>query len=726
MTHDIVQSLILFLSVINFVLLIISHIFFHWKKFSVFHILSFIFLWLFLQFELPLLSFFFFFLNFLFLYYFLIRTTGEMKKKKIYLILIFESVSVILFPLLLTRFITGELTLFPPISGLFLWFFNFLNTVFFGFLEKKYRQRKKILIVIFLQLINISLISNLFFHNLYLEILFLTVFTFYFFDNIYYIYNQIDILRKLNIKFKEKLMVSEKEYIKIFENSPAMYVFLDSSFKIIECNKKFSEAVGLTVENILFRNFLDFIPDIFKAKIKLLKNYLKYHSSASGEFALINQRKKDSIDVFISVIKEKERSFIIMQDITAIKWMQNSLTSYVEQLKTEMEHSKIADKMKSVFLANMSHEIRTPLTSIIGFSTLLKETPLSSLQLDYISKVIGSGEHLLQIINDIIDLSKIEAGKMDIEIESVNLNKLFQEVYNIIYPQVFKKKLDFSIDIQEEIQKHYVLLDGFRMKQVLINLLSNSVKFTETGFISVKIYIFDDELIFEIEDTGIGIAKEKQQRVFEPFVQAEDTLDRKYGGTGLGLAITQRLVNLMEGKIELFSTEGKGTRIRVIFSDSVLSQEIEDPTYIQFGALEEEISEKTIEEIKKEVKPYSNNKPILLVGEDDDSVYMLLDFILKKNNITVVRAANGNEVLSLFEANRESLKMILLDINLPEIDGITLARKIKERSVGYKVVGFSAYYYEEVKDKVQGVMDGYIKKPFKVDEIYDLIRKYLQ
>lgn len=542
---------------------------------------------------------------------------------------------------------------------------------------------------------------------------------------------QIKKLHELNLKYREKLFNSEREYLKIFENSPAIYVFLDMNFTIIECNKKLSEAIGLSVDKILDSNLIDFVPDVFKAKMNLLKNYLKYHETASGEFALINYNKKDSIDVFMSAIKENNTIFIIMQDITAIKWMQNSLTSYVEQLKKEMEHSKNADKMKSVFLANMSHEIRTPLTSIIGFSSLLKETPLEETQQDYVNKILTSGEHLLKIINDIIDLSKIEAGKMDIEIEKVDMRKVFEDVYHIVYPQVYKKKLELKITLDEELKRRYVFLDGFRLKQVFINLLSNSIKFTKEGFVALRGIIKDQQVIFEVEDTGIGIPKDKQQRVFEPFVQAEDNLDRTYGGTGLGLAISQRLVHIMDGKIELFSEEGQGTIMRVIFSSSILSEELtNEAMQYDFDKQKNPITveaEKEIETIKEEKNKVvlQKEKPVLLVGEDDDAVYTLLDFVLQKNHILAVRGKTGNQVMDFFKIYSDSLKLALLDINLPEIEGTILAKKIKEQNPQMKVIGFSAYHYDEVKDRIAGQMDDYIKKPFKINDIFKILKKYL-
>ena len=553
--------------------------------------------------------------------------------------------------------------------------------------------------------------------------------------DIFSLKQKLKIIKDLNIKYKEKLLRSGKEYIRIFENSPGMNIILDKELKIVDCNRKFAEAVGLELEDILRRDIVDFLPETFKGKMRLLKKYLRFHNEASGEFALINRHNKNSIDVFLSAIKETDNTFIIMQDITTIKWMQTSLASYAEQLKKEMNHAKVADKMKSVFLANMSHEIRTPLTSIIGFSTLLKETPLSSTQLDYLHKISNSGEHLLKIINDIIDLSKIEAGKLDIEIEDVNLVKVFNEIHDMMYPKVFKKNIQLTLELEDTFKNNFLRLDGFRLKQVFINLVNNSIKFTDYGHVALKAALRGDEVHFIVEDTGIGIPADKQDRVFEAFVQAEETLSRKYEGTGLGLAISKNLVELMGGKIRLISKENQGTTITLVFGLHILGTEFPDSlkslSVINERALgfstplytsepdEDKIFEPTV------TTTLPDSYPVLLIGEDNDSVYILLDFILKKNNIRAVRGKDGEEILELYHQYSTSLKATLLDMNLPKIDGITLAKKIRAASDTIKIIGFSAYQYEEIKPKIGNILDGYIKKPFKINEVYDILKKFL-
>lgn len=545
-------------------------------------------------------------------------------------------------------------------------------------------------------------------------------------------------LGTLNKAYKEKLFNSEKAYVRIFENSPAMYVLLNINFTILDCNKKFLESVGLPLEQVISYPLEEFMHDLFKNKLKLFKNYLKFHKDSSGEFALYNAQKKDTMDVFLSAIKDEESIFVIMQDITTIKWMQNSLLSYAEQLKKEMEHSKNADRMKSAFLANMSHEIRTPLTSIIGFSSLLNETGLNETQKDYVAKVASSGEHLLKIINDIIDLSKIEAGKMDVEIEKTNLNRIFSELYDIVYPYFNNKPIQFKIIAQEVFQNHYFLLDGFRLKQVFINLVSNAVKFTEEGSVKLSCFIENHEVVFTVTDTGIGIAEDKQGIIFDSFVQAEDSLHRVYGGTGLGLAISKRLVELMGGNISLSSEEKVGTTMRLAFPYNVLSEKITNPNNEKLKqALEEKQNkkpslniqqEKTGEENEEIESPKNQNpslSPTLLVAEDNESVFQLLEFVLRKNQVHMVRAKDGEEALELYEKHKASLKTLLLDINLPKIDGISVAQKIKTENSDLFFIGFSGFTYDEVKDRAAGVLNGYIKKPFKINEIYNLLKDYL-
>lgn len=573
--------------------------------------------------------------------------------------------------------------------------------------------------------LEVQLKSDVFDFLGYVSLLFLDLALFYF------LYKKISKLKNSNESYQKKLFFFEKEYMRIFEKSTGLYVLVDLDFNILNYNKKFLKAVGMSPEELLKKNLIHFIPKIFRNKIKLLQNYLRYHNEASGEFALSNVKEGGSIDIFINAIKDNNTIFMLIQDITAVKWMQNSISIYAEQLQKEMEYSKVADHTKNVFLANISHEIRTPLTPVVGFASLLKETPLSSIQLDYVNKIEKGAEQLVKILNDLIDVSKIEAGKIEVEIERVNINKIAKEIYEKIYSLIFRKSIDFKIEISRELRETYLLLDNYRLKQVFFNLISNAAKFTDEGFISLRGYREKDQVYFEVEDTGIGISPEKINRIFEPFFQQDDNLNRKYGGTGLGLAISKSLVNLMGGEIRLLSQEGKGTMVRIIFPAFILSEKISSENNVFGDELEknevktsEEIFNPRIENISQP-SVLDRNKKTILLGEDDDSVCMLVDFVLSKNNIQIIRAKDGEEVLNFYEKHQAIINVVLLDINLPKIDGITLAQTLKEKNHTLKIIGFSAYYYEEIKERIAGLMDYYVKKPFKINELYDVLAEYL-
>jgi CheY-like chemotaxis protein/anti-sigma regulatory factor (Ser/Thr protein kinase) len=318
---------------------------------------------------------------------------------------------------------------------------------------------------------------------------------------------------------------------------------------------------------------------------------------------------------------------------------------------------------------------------------------------------------------------------MDVEKEQVNLNRVFKEVYDIVYPQIKKKRLKLLMHLGGTLRKRFVHLDGFRLKQVIINLASNALKFTESGHISLKGERRGGQIIFEVEDTGIGIAQEKQKSIFNPFEQGENSLDRRYGGTGLGLAISKRLVEIMGGEITLESKLKKGTRIRVCFPESIMGEKIpRELEKIEFAAIHETYAGKPSENTPPAAvggEREEKEKPLLLVGEDDDAVYILLNFTFEKYGISAVRGKDGKEAWDLFEKHRSSIGAVLLDINLPEIDGIDLARRIKREEPELPVIGFSAYDYQEVKERAGDVLDGYIKKPFKIQDVYSMLKKYL-
>lgn len=545
---------------------------------------------------------------------------------------------------------------------------------------------------------------------------------------IFLLFIRIEIFKKNYRKLMQKILENERKFLQIYHNSPAMYLILNEDFKIIDCNKNFLDLLSYKIEDVIGKNIDYFVLPSYMPKMNAFKEYLMYKGVASGEFAITNPEKKEPMEIFLGATFDKKNKSVlfIMQDITKYKWMHNSLLAYAEQLKREMKKAENSNIMKTTFIANISHEMRTPLTSIIGFAELLKETKIDNTQKDFLCTILKSSQHLLEIINDIIEISKIEAEKIDLEIEDVDLSKIIDDIIKMLSVKIKEKKLDIIVEIDPLIKDSYLRLDGFRIKQVLINLVSNAVKFTHEGYIKIIVTYNDKNVVISVEDTGIGIEKDKLDIIFEPFVQAELKLNREYEGTGLGLAISKNIVRLMNGDIKVESEKGKGSRFSVLLPREVLTdQRITYKKEYEFE--KKKVAEPKIEDKSEDVvfSKSQSYKPEVLVIEDNNAIVMLLDFIFKKNLIKYISASTGMEGLEFFKNNRDVLKLVLTDISLNDITGIDVAKEIRKIDKNIKIIGFSAYSFSEIEDKINGVFDDYIKKPFTIEEISIKMKKYL-
>lgn len=322
------------------------------------------------------------------------------------------------------------------------------------------------------------------------------------------------------------------------------------------------------------------------------------------------------------------------------------------------QRAESASKFKSEFLANMSHEIRTPLNGIIGFTDLLTNTPLSQSQREYLKNVNNSANLLLDVINDILDFSKIEAGKLELHLEKIDIYELCEQTIDVIRHQAEQKGLEVLLHISADIQR-FVYADPLRLRQVLTNLLSNAIKFTPKGEIELQLksspssrtagkFCFE----FKVRDTGIGIAPEKLKKIFGAFDQEDSSTTRKYGGTGLGLTISNRLLGLMDSRLQLKSQLGLGSEFYF---------------YLQFDIPEGVSSEDNISP--------RNIKKVLVVDDNESNRY-ILEEMLKEMQIKVVLASNSIETLEILERDKE-FDLVIMDYNMPYMSGIELIEHIR-------------------------------------------------
>lgn len=441
-------------------------------------------------------------------------------------------------------------------------------------------------------------------------------------------------------------------------------VYEEDREKILEAIEKAKQEERLSVE--------------FRAYTK--KREIKYFRTKSIQVKKCNGKDDFLIEgIAFDITEEKKRGF---------------------QLEIERDKAKKANEAKSNFIANMSHELRTPLNGILGFSSLLLEDKNLSLNdsLEMLEIIKQSGENLLELVNKILDISAIEKGILKDRVSNVNLTEFVEKLKRKFASKIEEKNIDFIIDIAPNIPKE-LAVDTIKLSQIMINILSNAIKFTENGTVELKIQsLYEHEeqlrLKIEIKDTGIGIKKNVKDKVFDQFMQGEHYLTKEYSGTGLGLNISKKLVEIMNGDIYFESEEGLGTKFSIEIDVKIVKRE------------------NSIKKMKKEI----------LVVEDNLVNIKYIEKILEKNGYEFETVKNGNEFLNVKEIG--SYKLILMDIQMPDINGIDLTKILREKGIKTPIIAMTAFAMKEEKEVfLTSGMNDYISKPFKIEELLKIIEK---
>jgi len=502
-----------------------------------------------------------------------------------------------------------------------------------------------------------------------------------------------------------------EQYYKFFKVSSDLMCMADPNGCFKKVNPACIQTLGYSEEELLSHPFIEFVhPDDRQSTLDEMKRQLQLGYSCNFENRYLC---KDGSVRWLSwraaYQADEGTTYATARDITERK-------EIVAELAAAKEAADAANRAKSQFLSNMSHEIRTPMNGILGMATLLEYTALSDDQRGYLEAIRASGETLLGLINELLDLSKVESGKMELEQTRFSLRGSIAAVLKSQLPSVSAKGLAVGTEISGEVPDHLVG-DQLRLKQILLNLVSNAIKFTDSGSISISATLARREgeralIRFAVTDTGIGIKSEALERLFDPFSQADASISRKYGGTGLGLSICSRLATLMGGRIWTESTAGAGSTFFV-----------EIPFHVDPAPVERR------EERKIPAATAWSGPPVrVLLVEDQEINRRYAMEILRRRGYLMEAARDGEEAIRRWEQGGGDL--ILMDVQMPVLDGIETTRIIRKREAAtgcrVPIVALTAHALREDRETLLSLgFDGYVAKPINIELLAAEIKQCL-
>ncbi|PCH77947.1 MAG: hypothetical protein COB98_01970 [Flavobacteriaceae bacterium] len=515
------------------------------------------------------------------------------------------------------------------------------------------------------------------------------------------------------VEANKKIEISEKKYRNLFKKSNDP-VLIFSNDLIIDYNKAALKALQVSKKNtILNKHVADISPKQQpngKSSRKLSnKNHQKARDNGTRKFEWILKRSDHSsfpVEVSLTSIDTKEGNNIlhaVFRDITDRK-------NAEKELKNALEKAKQSDKLKSAFLANMSHEIRTPMNGIIGFSELFSEPNLSNEDRKYYANiVINSSKQLLNIVNNILDISQIEAGMVNIKKEAVDLNVILSNTKAFFQGKADEKKI--TLNTYPGLNENFIIESDFtKIQQIINNLVSNALKFTDNGSIKIGYELVSNCIRFYIKDTGIGIEKTNKDKIFNRFTQADFDISTHFGGNGLGLSISQKLVNLLGGKIWVESIYTKGAHF--FFT-------------IPYKAIESEVlPQKAIIKILKSPQEITKKRTILIA---DDEIFNILFIkeVFSDDNFTIIEATNGKEAVEMCNKHHQTIDFVLMDVKMPIMNGLEATELIKKKHPQIPIIALSAYAMEsDVNKALSYGCDDAISKPVNKKTLLSILDKY--
>ena len=514
-----------------------------------------------------------------------------------------------------------------------------------------------------------------------------------------------------------QLEESEERSRLILNNIPYQYFWKNTKSEYLGCNQVFADTVGLkSPAEVIGKTDFDFARGITHAEFyrecdrkviesnKNIINLEEDYDTADG--------KRGTVITSKILLRDKKKEVIGILGISTDITKQKNIEKDLVMAKEKADAANVA---KSEFLANMSHEIRTPLNAVLGFCELLERRMKDEKSSSYLHNIQRSGDTLLQLINDILDLSKVEAGKLQLQYSSVQLKPICQDMQTLFLQKIQEKGLSFKLDIPEDLPKN-LLLDPTRIRQILVNLIGNAIKFTTIGYIRLAIsftYCSKDKnaisLNITVEDTGIGIPQDQQKKIFGAFEQMQGQQNSQYGGTGLGLAISLKLAKMMNGDITINSAHADGS------SFTLNLPEVEISAASDLHETQQALIESVVFAPAK----------VLIVDDIDFNRELLSDY-LEAFDLEITTASNGKEALE--KAVSFQPDIILLDMKMPEMDGYEVARRLQADTDLKRIptLAITASALKKDQDLIHKLCYGYLPKPISSKALIEELMKYLK
>ena len=498
-------------------------------------------------------------------------------------------------------------------------------------------------------------------------------------------------------RIQDELEKSKAHYTELFQNAPVGYLLFDSGHNTISANQAFADIVGFPISEIKSKAITQFIhPDDQDSFYILTKNLIKNIAYKRVELRFKGKNKEVTTIADFNVYQEDDKTLIRMavMDITERKKLETELINAKEKAEN-------SDKLKTAFLANMSHEFRTPVNGILGFADLLINPELSSEKhQEYVNIIKDNGKRIVEIIDDLIIISEIDSGQMDVSYENININKLIESLFDKFIDNTKEKGLKLNTSVSLPGHESIIQTDRDMVYYIFNKLLNNAIKFTNEGSIEFGYDIKNDSIEFFVKDTGCGITEEEQNKIFDKFTQVDITDSRQYDGTGLGLSIAKSYTEMLGGEIWVKSCKNQGTCF-----------------YFSLPLITKHEDDKLTEENKKKVT--------YLIVEDDEISAKFLSKLLDSSDNKLLFAKTGIEAINICQKNPD-IKIIFMDIWMPDMDGFTVAKNIREFNKDVVIIAQTANIKSGGKEQaIEAGCNDYLEKPINAAKLFEIINYYL-